>query len=100
MGRGLRADFLEDGTHSIVNAKCLTTDQLLARQQAFGIVAQINDDIVAGHFLDCAGNQLTDAIYILFNHLCTLGIAHTLHDNLLGRLRCNTAEADVLDMLS
>ncbi len=95
---GFGADFLEDGTHSIVHAKGFTTDKLFAWQQAFRIVTQIDDDIVAGHFFNGSRHQLIDSIYVLLDHLCTLCIAHALHDNLLRRLRCNTPELHVFDI--
>jgi hypothetical protein len=95
---GFGADLLQDGTHPVVDAEGLAADQLFARQQALGIVAQVDDDIVAGYLFHCTGNEIAHAVHILFDDLRALGVAHALHDHLLGGLRCDTAELDIFHL--
>ena len=92
----LRADLAQNGTHTIVDTERLATHQLIAGQQALGITAEVNNHIVARDFLHGAGNQLAHALKIKLNDLRTLGVAHTLHDHLLGGLSGNAPEAYVL----
>jgi hypothetical protein len=97
--RALGADLGENGAHAVVDAEGLATHQLVARQQAFGVVAEIDDDVVAGHLLDRAGDEFADAVLVQLDHLRALRVAHLLHDDLLGGLRGDAAELDVLDLL-
>ena len=50
------ADFGEYRAHPVINPEGFASDQLLTGQQALGIITEINNDIVTGNFLDCAGN--------------------------------------------
>src|SRR3546814_12722344 len=56
-------------------------------------------DVAARDARDDAGHQLADAILPLVHDLRPLGLAHALHDNLLGGLGCDAAEIDVVDLL-
>src|SRR3546814_15790861 len=57
-------------------------------------------DVAALDALDDAGHQLADAILPLVHDLRPLGLAHALHDHLLGGLGCDAAEIDVVDLRS
>src|SRR3546814_8575028 len=56
-------------------------------------------DVAALDALDDAGHQLADAILPLVHDLRPLGLAHALHDHLLGGLGCDATEIDVVDLL-
>jgi len=95
----LSANFLEQCANTGTDAEGFTRNDVFASQQRFGVIAEVDDNAIAGHFLDRAGDDLTQTITIGFYHLRTLGLAHFLHDDLLGGLRRNTAELDGLDFL-
>src|SRR3546814_4621653 len=56
-------------------------------------------DVAALDALDDAGHQLADAILPLVHDLRPRGLAHALHDHLLGGLGCDATEIDVVDLL-
>ena len=95
----LLADLLENSAHPVIDPECLAAHQLVARQQPFGIIAQVDDDIITGDLFHSAGYQHAHPALVLLNHLCALGIAYALHNHLLGGLGGNAAEADVLNLL-
>ena len=49
-------------------------------------------------FLTDSGKQFANTVAVEVDNLCALGIANPLHDNLLGRLRGDTAKIDVLHL--
>jgi hypothetical protein len=67
-------------------------------EQRLGVVAEI--DITASRdFLHAAADQFADAVAVLLDDLRALGLAHLLHDDLLGGLR-RDAEFDGQDGIS
>src|SRR5690606_6245855 len=60
---------------------------------------EVDVDVAALDALDHAGHQLADAILPGIDDLLALGLAHALHDHLLGGLGGDAAEVDVLDLL-
>ena len=71
---------------------------MIPGQQRFSIVTQIDDDIIASDFFDCARYQFTHAILIIADYDFALGFANFLYDYLLGGLRSNTTKLDVVDL--
>src|SRR5690606_15820328 len=69
-------------------------DQLVAADDALG-AAEIDDDIAIFDPLDRAVDDLADAILVFLVLPVALGLAHLLHDDLLGRLGGNAAIIDL-----
>src|SRR5690606_8173465 len=64
-----------------------------------GVAAEVDVDVAALDALDHAGHQLAHAVLPGVHDLLAFGLAHALDDDLLGRLRRDAAEIDVLDLL-
>ncbi len=94
----LGADFLEQRTQTHANPEGFARNDVFAGQQRFGVVAQVNDHVVAGNFFHGAGDDLTQALAIGVNDLSALSFANLLHNDLLGGLCSNTAELDRFDL--
>src|SRR5690606_16888076 len=77
----------------------LARNGLFARQQGFGVVAQIHHAAVTGDLLHGTGDDFPDLAAVGVHHLRPLGLAHLLHDDLLGGLRGDAPELDGLDRL-
>ena len=92
----LRADLLEEGLDAVLRLDDLAGDHVDARHEALGVAAQVDEDAVAVDALDDAAHELADAVLVGVDDLRTLGLAHLLHDDLLGLLRGDAAEADRL----
>ena len=56
--------------------------------------AEIDDDVAVFDALDDAVDDLADAVLVLVVLALALGVAHLLHDDLLGVLRGDAAEID------
>ncbi|MCY1415607.1 hypothetical protein D9M71_310970 [compost metagenome] len=95
----LGADFLEQRTQTHANPESFARNDVFTGQQRFGVVAQINDHVVAGDFFHGAGDDFTQALAVSVNNLSALGFANFLHNDLLGSLCGNAAELDGLDLL-
>ncbi len=67
--------------------------RLVAADDAFA-AAQVDDDVAVLHPLDGAMHDFADAVLVVLVHALALGIAHLLHDHLLGVLRGDAAELD------
>ncbi|VFT28419.1 Uncharacterised protein [Pseudomonas aeruginosa] len=67
-------------------------------RQRLGVIAEIDDDVVAGDLLHGTGNDLADLLAVGIDHLGALGLADLLHDDLLGSLRSDAAELDGFDL--
>src|SRR5690606_21817956 len=89
---GLRPHFPEVGAQAIAGAHCLARDHLVARNEGLGVAAQVEDDTAALHALDGAAHHLADAVLVRLDDLVALGLAHLLHDDLLGGLRRDAPE--------
>src|SRR5471030_1850696 len=94
----LGADFLEQRTQTHANPESFARNDVFTSQQRLSVVAQVNDHVVAGHFLHGAGDDFTQALAVSINNLSTLGFANFLHDDLLGSLCSDTAELDGFDL--
>src|SRR5690606_12050948 len=79
------AHVIDVSAHAIAIAEHFARDQLVAAHDGFA-TAQIDDHIAIFDALDGAVDDFTDAAEIFFIHAVALGIAHLLHDDLLGRL--------------
>src|SRR3546814_5123210 len=77
----------------------LFRSRLFLGDERLGVAAQVDVDVAALDALDDAGHQLADAILPLVHDLRPLGLAHALHDHLLGGLGCDATEIDVVDLL-
>ena len=88
----LGAHFLQVGLDAVLRAHRLARDHLLARDEAFGVGAEIHVHAVAVDALDDAADQRAGPVLVGIDHLRALGLAHLLHDDLLGGLRENAAE--------
>ncbi|MNZ48778.1 hypothetical protein D3C78_665310 [compost metagenome] len=95
----LGADFLEQGAQAHTDTESLARDDVFTGQQRFGVVAQVNDDVVTGDLLDGTGDDLAQTLAVGIYHLSALGFTDLLDDDLLGGLGGNTAELDRLDLL-
>ena len=93
----LGAHVLEEGLDAVLRADRLARDHLVARDEALGVAAEVDEDAVAVDALDDARNQLTDAARVPLDDLRTLRLAHLLHDHLLGGLRGDAAERHRLE---
>ncbi len=89
---GLGAHFLQVTADAVAGAHRLARDHVLAGDEGLGVVAKVDVDVAALHALDETGDQLTDAALVGFHYLRTLGLAHFLHDDLLGGLGADAAE--------
>ena len=94
---GFCIDFSQDCPHPIIDAERFTADQFSAGQKAFGVIPQINNNVVAGDFLDGTGQQLAFPAPILIRDLGALSVSDALNDNLFGGLRRNPAKVNVFD---
>ena len=81
------------GAHPVAGGIVLARDALVAAQERFR-PAQIHDHVAKFDALDQTVDDLADAVLVLFVLAFTLGLAHLLHDHLLGRLGGDAAEVD------
>ena len=89
----LAAHVIDIGAHAVAIAEHFARDQLVAADNGFA-TAQIDDHIAIFDALDGAVDDLADAVEIFVIHALALGIAHLLHDHLLGRLGGDAPEFD------
>ncbi len=87
------AHVVDVGAHALALAEALARQQLVAAQDRLG-AAEIDDDVAELDALDEAVDDLADAVLELVELALALGVAHLLHDDLLGRLRGDAAEID------
>src|SRR5690606_21173999 len=83
----LGADFLQQRANAHANPEGLARNDVLAGQQGLGVVAQVDDDVVAGHLLHGTEDDVADLVAVGVDHLGTLSLADLLNDDLLGGLR-------------
>src|SRR6185437_12692372 len=94
-----RAHLEQVAAHAITHTHHLARDGLVARDERFGLAAEVEVDVAALDALGDAVDQFTHAILERIDHLRALGLADALHDHLLGGLRGDAAELGVLDLL-
>ena len=91
--RGSRLHVVDVGADTVAVADVLARDHLVAADDAFG-AAEIDDDVAVFDALDRAVDDLADAVLVLAVLALALGLAHLLHDHLLGVLCGDAAEID------
>lgn len=79
------------GTNAVAITHVFARNHLVATDDAFA-TAEIDDHIAVFDALDGAVDDFADAVLELVELAVTLGFAHLLHDDLLGRLCGDTAE--------
>ena len=89
----LAADIGHIRSNTITDAECFARDQIVAADNAFA-TPQIDNHIAVFCALDDAINDFPDPLFELVILAVTLGIAHLLHDHLLGRLRRNASQGE------
>ena len=87
----LAAHVVDVGADAVAEAHVLARDHLVAADDALG-AAQIDDDVAVFDALDRAVDDLAHAVLVLVVMALALGLAHLLHDDLLGVLRRHAAE--------
>jgi hypothetical protein len=89
--RGSGADVVEIAAQPVTGAHGFPGDDLITGNEGLGGTAQIQDDGAALGLLDQARDQFALAQLVGLDHLGALGVAHLLHDHLLGGLGGDTA---------
>src|SRR5690606_38581559 len=89
----LAAHVVDIGAHAVAVTVGLARDQFVATDNGLA-TAEIDDDVAVFDALDGAVDDLADAAGIFLVHAVALGVAHLLHDHLLGRLGGDATEFD------
>jgi hypothetical protein len=89
----LRTDVVDIGAHPVLVAERLARLHLVPAQDRLG-AAEIDQHVAVLDALDLADHDLADAVLVLAVLALALGLAHLLHDHLLGALRGDAAEVD------
>ena len=87
------AHVVDIGAHALPLTEGLARQELVAAQDRLG-ATQIDDHVAELDALHQAVHDLADAVLVLRVLALTLGVAHLLHDHLLGGLRGDAAEID------
>src|SRR5690349_1028952 len=105
LGRGTRehqlrpahvaVDAHHEGAHAVAHPQVLLGDHLVARQHGFD-AADFDDGAAALDALDRAVDELLSAGEKIIQQLLALRVAYPLEDDLLRRLRADSAEVDRL----
>src|ERR1051326_4973115 len=90
---GFAPHVVDIGADAVAGAEALSRDHLVAAHHAF-CLAEIDHHRAELHPLDDAVHDLADAILVFLVLALTLGVAHLLHDYLLGGLRGDAREID------
>ena len=89
----LAAHVVDIGAHAVAVAQRLARHDLVAADDRLG-AAEIDHDVAEFDPLDDAVDDLADAVLVFLILALALGVAHLLHDDLLGGLRGDAAEFD------
>src|SRR5262249_53077210 len=89
----LLAHALPERTHAVAVAEGLARQQLVAPQHGLS-ATEIDADVSELDALDQAVDDLALAVLVLVELTLALGLAHLLHDHLLGRLGGDAAKID------
>src|SRR5690606_40788512 len=95
---GLAAHVVQIAADAVAGPHDVARDRLVRGDEGFGVAAEVDEDVAALDALHHAGDQLADAVLPGVHDLLALGLAHALHDHLLGGLGGDAAEIDVLDL--
>ncbi len=87
----LAAHVVDVGANAIAEAHVFARDHFIAADDAFGF-AEVDDDVAVLGALHGAVDDLADAVLVFAELAVALGLAHLLHDDLLGVLSGNAAE--------
>ena len=87
------AHVVDIGADAVAGAEAFARDHLVAAHHAFG-AAQIDHDGTEFRALDDAVDDFADAVLVFLVLALALGVAHLLHDHLLGVLRVDAVEID------
>src|SRR6185312_8105894 len=90
---GLAAHVEDIGAHAIAGPEGLARQELVAAQHRLG-AAEIDGDVAELDALDQAVHDFADAVLVFLELALALGLAHALHDHLLGGLGGDAAEID------
>jgi hypothetical protein len=89
----LAAHVVDIGADAIAVAEIFARQCFVAAYDGLG-PSEIDDDVAVFDALDDAVHDLADAVLILVKLPLALGLAHLLHDHLLGVLRRHAAEIE------
>ncbi len=89
----LAAHVIDIGADAVAVAEGFARDHLVAAHHAFG-AAEIDDHRTELDALDRAVHDLADAVLVFVVLALALGVAHLLHDHLLGRLGRDARKLD------
>src|SRR5688572_2380891 len=95
----LGANLVQQALDAVLRLDWLARDQVLARNEALGVAAEIDVRAVTIDALDDAADELACAILVRIDDLLAFGLAHFLHDDLLRGLRRDAAELHGLHRL-
>ncbi len=90
--RGSGRTLAQQTLDAVLRLDRLARDQVLARDEALGIAAQVDVGAVAIDTLDDAAHELARTVLVGLDDLLALGLAHLLHDDLLRGLRRDAPE--------
>ncbi|RMS18858.1 hypothetical protein ALP75_201302 [Pseudomonas syringae pv. actinidiae] len=93
------ANFLQQSTDANTDPESFPGNDVFASQQGFGIVTQVNDDIVTCNLFNSTRNDFTQTLTVGIDYLSTLGFTNFLHDDLFCSLCSNTTKFDGIDFL-
>ncbi len=82
----LAADVVDVGADAVAVAEHLARQHLVAAHDRLA-AAEVDDNVAVFDALDDAVDDVADAVLVLFVLAVAFGLAHLLHDDLLGRLR-------------
>ena len=89
----LAAHVIDIGADTVARTEGFARQRFIAADDAFA-TAEVDDDVAIFDALHRTMNDLADAVLVFGIHPVALGIAHLLHDHLLGILRGDAPELD------
>src|SRR5690606_36184285 len=96
---GLGRDLVEIAAHAIAGVEVLPRNAVIASDDAFGL-AEVDDHMAVLDALDDAVDDLAHAVLEVIVLARAFGFAHFARNDLLGRLRSNTAELEGRQLLA
>src|SRR6266511_2725777 len=81
----LTAHVVDEGTDAVAVAERFSRQHFVAAHDRLA-AAEIDDHVAVFHALDDAVDDVADAVLVFLILAVALGLAHLLHDHLLGRL--------------
>ena len=89
----LAADVIDISPHAVAKLVVLARQRLVAANDRLR-PAEVDHDVAVLGALDNAADDLADAVLVFLELALALGLAHFLHDDLLGVLRGHPAEIE------